>query len=209
MELISDPAKWSGALPVVLAAPADGRPARRTLLRALAARALGRPAEAVEILHAEGRAPVLVQPAESGLHLSSASRGSLAVAALARTPIGVDVERVEPGTEPPWNVLHPDERRWLEALAAGERDDEFARLWAGKEAYLKALGIGLVREPSSFAVLPCRDDPGCTVRDPERAGFVHVATAWVTQAGHRYAVAAAQVTADPSRDTTYPGQMPG
>jgi 4'-phosphopantetheinyl transferase len=209
MELISDPAKWSGALPVVLAAPADGRPARRTLLRALAARALGRPAEAVEILHAEGRAPVLVQPAESGLHLSSASRGSLAVAALARTPIGVDVERVEPGSEPPWNVLHSDERRWLAALAGGEREQGFAQLWAGKEAYLKALGIGLVREPSSFAVLPCRDGAGWSVRDPERDGFVQVATTWVAQAGQRYAVAAAQVTAGRPRDGIQARQVLG
>ena len=72
---------------------------------------------------------------------------------LAPRPIGVDIERVGPAIDPPWNVLAPDE---IGALVAIEdpvaRHDAFMRLWTVKEAALKALGIGLVREPSALAV---------------------------------------------------------
>jgi phosphopantetheinyl transferase len=188
MRLISDPEDWNGELPPVLVAPASGTAERRALLRALVAYVLGAAPDVVSIAHEEGRAPRLLVPEDAAFHLSSASRDGLAALAVGRAPVGVDIELVEAATEPPWHVLHPEERAWLMGLPAGERERGFARLWAAKEAYLKALGIGVAREPSSFAVLP--EGEAMQVRDPARPGErILVATASTTDGGRDFAVA--------------------
>jgi hypothetical protein len=194
MRPISDLAQWAGDLPVVLITAAAGAPARRLLLRALAARVLHLAPEAVIVTHQEGRAPRLAMP-EIALHLSSASRAGLAALGVGRAALGIDIEVVEPGREPPWNVLHPDERAWLAGLSAPEQARSFARLWTAKEAYLKALGIGLAREPSSFAILPGSTAGLMRLPDPARAGAdVKLSTTGVTHGGRDFAVALAELT---------------
>jgi phosphopantetheinyl transferase len=189
MRPMTNLAEWDGALPAMLVGPAGDQEARRGLLRALAARVLHIPPELVVVAHGEGRAPWLLAPEASGLCLSSASRAGMAALAVGRGPIGVDIEAVEPGIEPPWNVLHPDERACLSGLAPDEQGRSFARIWAAKEAYLKALATGLGREPSSFAALPA-DETGAEMRmvDPGRPA-AKVTTAWVTREARDYAVA--------------------
>ena len=153
--------EWDGAGPALFLARVADAAQRRARLAALAARALRRAPAEVEVAHREGRAPRLLRPEGSGLHLASSSRGGLSALGAARTRIGVDVEVIEAGAPPPWNVLHPAEvaalRREADPAAA------FAALWAVKEAYLKALGIGLAREPASFAV---RIGPAVAIDDP-------------------------------------------
>jgi phosphopantetheinyl transferase len=193
MRPMANLAKWDGALPAVLVAPAGDQAARRGLLRALAARVLHLSPEDVALAYEEGRAPELIAPEASGLRLSSASRAGTAALAVGRGPIGVDIEAVEPGIEPPWNVLHPGERAWLSGLSQNQQRRGFAQLWAVKEAYLKALGTGLGREPSSFAALPAdQTDADMRITDPGRPG-ASVATAWVTWEGRDYAVALAEL----------------
>lgn len=153
--LHDDLGTWAGRLPAVLVGEVGGSEARHALLREMAARALGRPADEVEIRHERGRPPRLIRP-RSGLRLSSASRGTLAALAVAERAVGVDVEAVGAAEAIPWNVLAPAEADALRRSPVPERD--FARLWAVKEAYLKALGLGLSREPSSFAVRLEPDD---------------------------------------------------
>ena len=196
MRPISDLAQWAGDLPVVLVAAASDAPARRLLLRELAARVLQLAPDAVVIAHREGRAPRLAMPPETtGLHLSSASRAGLAALAVGRVALGVDIEAVEPGREPPWNVLHPDERAWLAGLSAPEQARSFALLWAAKEAYLKALGIGLAREPSSFVILPGQIAGSMRLVDPARAGAgVRLSAEIVAHGGRDFAVALAELT---------------
>jgi phosphopantetheinyl transferase len=143
---------WDGGLPAALVAVGTTAEQRAHLLRALAARALGIDAEAVVIERAEGQAPRLVTPPRTGLILSVASRADFAAFAIARAPAGIDVEVADPAGEIPWNVLHGREAAFLKMLAVEARAGAFARLWSLKEAYLKALGVGFKREPSSFAV---------------------------------------------------------
>ncbi|WAH97989.1 4'-phosphopantetheinyl transferase family protein [Arthrobacter sp. MMS18-M83] len=50
-------------------------------------------------------------------------------------------------------ALTPRERRHLDALDAGHRALERARLWARKEAWLKMAGVGLRVDPNSLDVL--------------------------------------------------------
>jgi phosphopantetheinyl transferase len=132
--------------------PSDEREAvlvRRGLVRLCVAAALDVPAADVAILWSQRGAPLL---APFGDHrLSWAQRGNRFACAMARQPIGVDVE-ISDGGEIPWNVLHADEVRALRATPPTERDTLFSRIWAAKEAYGKALGEGLRRESTEFSV---------------------------------------------------------
>lgn len=166
------------ALPSTLIVRGVSPEERRALLRALAARALGLDPARVAVRHAPGRAPAVIRPAEAGLRLSSASRAGTAALAVATTPVGVDVERADPAAAVPWRVLHPAEAAMLVAVPHAERARAFARLWSLKEAYLKALGLGLSREPASFAVRLI-DEERAAVEDALRpAADVTARSAW-------------------------------
>lgn len=80
----------------------------------------------------------------------SISHCDVAVAvAVAREPVGIDVEMVTPlDMEVARRVLNDDELR--EVLAAPRPDIEFTRLWTIKESYLKMLGTGLIDDLPSL-----------------------------------------------------------
>lgn len=180
---------WTGDLPIALVAAGTSVAERRGLLLRLAAAANGVNPDQVEILHEEGRAPRLQRPSGSGLQLSSAGRAGLTAVAVSAGPVGVDVELVEPGIEPPWRVLHPAEAEAIMRLPQRER--AFARLWACKEAYLKALGLGLSRDPASFQI-DLQPDGSASIRDPERPGNeFELATVWREVGGRCFALALA------------------
>lgn len=146
------PAAWLIASPQRPANLAERSTLRRAMAREVVARQLGLPPEAVAIGHdAKGR-PVLAHPVGKGQHLSLATRCGLVAVALARAPVGVDVERIEPSASPPLASLHRDERGFLAALPEAARARAFAQIWTAKEAYVKALGTGFVRPPESFCV---------------------------------------------------------
>ena len=153
------------ALPSALIIAAGSLEERRAKLRQLVAGVLGRDPGQVEIEHAPERPPVVASPPGSGLHLSSASRGAVAVLGVSAAPIGVDVEAADEAGEIPWNALHRDEAAMLRALHGQPQAMALARLWSLKESYLKALGLGLGREPASFAVR-FRDGELAQIDDP-------------------------------------------
>jgi 4'-phosphopantetheinyl transferase len=134
--------------------PARGAFLRRRAAtrRAVAAR-LGVAPEGVEIGHAPSGAPRVLAHGCS-LKISVSGRADVCAVATAEAPIGVDIEPLEPlrTIEPPWNMLHPNERDALETLTSEARAEAFSRLWAAKEAYLKALGLGFAREPTKIAI---------------------------------------------------------
>ena len=139
------PAVWlmaTGAAPAGLAARSR---LRRETAAGILARQLDRPEAALTIDHLPGGRPVL--PGCEGLHLSLATR-----AGLARDPVGVDVEEIQPETPVPLALLHALEQAELERAPAADRASVFAQIWAAKEAYVKALGTGFARPPESFAV---------------------------------------------------------
>jgi 4'-phosphopantetheinyl transferase len=183
VQFIDELPGWDRALPAALILPVGTPEQRRAMLRRFVARALTLDPALIEIEYASDRAPIVGRPVSSGLYLSTASRGGLAVLGAARAPIGVDVETVEEGGEIPWNVLHPSEAEMLQELKGHAQAMAFARLWSLKESYLKSLGVGLKREPSSFAV-HLLEGEAAQIGDPlARAAVADARTTWRSAAG--------------------------
>ncbi|MET7621967.1 4'-phosphopantetheinyl transferase superfamily protein [Streptomyces sp. NPDC005408] len=91
--------------------------------------------------------PALADP-PLPLHFSLSHGGDLVLIGTAAVPVGVDVEPVPaPSVVADLaGVMHPAEQAELAAAPAARRPAAFTRLWARKEAYLKALGTGLGRD---------------------------------------------------------------
>jgi phosphopantetheinyl transferase len=134
------------------AGPRDYFLRRRALTRHLVARLQDGAPNAVVIAYDEAGAPRLRAPA-ANFFVSVAARGPLAAVAVAQTPLGIDIEISGTARAPLREVLHPRERAIIEA-AWRENGDAlpFLRLWTAKEAYLKALGSGFMRDPASILV---------------------------------------------------------
>lgn len=174
---LTSPDQRAAALPAVWLVATDHRPAtlmersalRRDLARIILAKQLGLAPDSVRIEHEPGGRPLIAAPFGSGLQISLATRAGLVALALAHGPVGVDVEQVDPASQPPLAALHPTEQAMLLALPPPARPLAFAQLWSAKEAYVKALGTGFRRAPDSFEVKLAGLD-GFSVQDPERPG---------------------------------------
>lgn len=110
-------------------------------------------------------------PHENLPHFNLSHSGDLVLIAVSDRVVGVDVERVRPdlvdaGVEAV--VLAPDERAGLRACSREERVAGFFTALTYKEAYAKALGIGMQLPLSQLSILPyLRTGP--TVLLPETA----------------------------------------
>ncbi|HEY1014314.1 MAG TPA: 4'-phosphopantetheinyl transferase superfamily protein [Herpetosiphonaceae bacterium] len=105
------------------------------------------------------------------LHFNLSHSHQLMALALAGRPVGVDVERERFELDHAGlaaGAFSPTERAALAALPADERPRAFFRIWARKEAFIKALGAGLSQPLDSFdvsleegvaALLATRPDP--------------------------------------------------
>jgi 4'-phosphopantetheinyl transferase len=113
--------------------------------------------------------PHLARGPTAGLRFNVAHTDELALFALTwGREVGVDVERERPDVE--WRELAqrffaPAEVAALTALPAEEQRPAFYRCWTRKEAYVKALGLGMQVPLDGFAV---------TLTD-EHAALVHTA----------------------------------
>jgi phosphopantetheinyl transferase len=160
MNWLTSPDTTAAILPAAWLVATEARPTnlversrlRRDLAQRIVARQLGLTVAGVTIGHDATGRPLLERPGGTKLHLSLATRSGLVAVALAEHPVGIDVERVDPTETPPLAALHPAEAAMLLGLPEAARPLAFARLWSAKEAYVKALGTGFVREPESFAV---------------------------------------------------------
>jgi len=135
--------------------------ATRAALRELLADRLHCPAGAVDIQigpHGKPRLPGAAPLAFNVAH--SAERGLVAIADGAVEAVGVDVERVDSKMEwrePAQQVMHPLELAALDGLPRARALRRFFELWALKEAFLKALGVGFEGEARRWAFTPATE----------------------------------------------------
>ncbi len=128
--------------------PADARRFRaaRLLLRQVLAAYLD--CEPREIAYGQGPRgkPCLSFPAGSSLKFNLSRSGDLALVAVARMEVGVDVEKIDPAipaADIARSFFSPGEQSLLETLSRPDRAPAFYRLWTRKEALMKATGEGL------------------------------------------------------------------
>lgn len=92
------------------------------------------------------------QLAAGELEFNTSHSGTRVVVAVARVPVGIDIERIEPIPEDEFGalvefVLAPAEVAELMTLPEEERVGAYFRVWTRKEAYVKATGEGISRRP--------------------------------------------------------------
>lgn len=108
---------------------------------------IGKQPREVALIHRAKSKPLLAPFGKPmSLHFSlSHTSGYIGIVISRCYEVGVDVENIQPFPNPQnfKLVLHPAERDWLYGLRDTERGREFFRIWTAKEAYSKALGIGL------------------------------------------------------------------
>ncbi|MBX3463496.1 MAG: 4'-phosphopantetheinyl transferase superfamily protein [Planctomycetes bacterium] len=125
-----------------------GHGALRTILGGY----LGVPPTAVEFTQGPRGKPYV---AGAGPFFNLSHSGKLALVALAGSEVGIDVEKVrhlESLTAIAQRHFSPTEFAALDALPEAGRQLAFYRCWTRKEAYIKALGLGLAMPLDTFDV---------------------------------------------------------
>jgi len=87
------------------------------------------------------------------IHFSISHSSHFVACAMADCEIGIDIQHLVKVNEPLMRrVLSDEELGMVMALHGEERQMLFARLWALKEAYLKAVGTGITDDFPSFSL---------------------------------------------------------
>ncbi len=83
--------------------------------------------------------------------------GKKAMAVFDEKEIGCDIEKIRPfSKDVVERCFNEEEREYLEKR--GNSDKEFTRIWVYKESFLKAIGSGISKDLSSFAIIPSKGD---------------------------------------------------
>ena len=148
--------------------------AARVGLRVILGRYLGRgPADVPIDLEPAGKPRLAAAGVgESTLEFNLSHSGELALVAVADGgAVGVDVERLRPVKRLEEIAVRFFSRREHDAILAAApagRPDAFLRCWTGKEAVLKAIGLGLGHPLDSFDAWPV-DPAGGWINLPPRS----------------------------------------
>lgn len=110
----------------------------------------------IAVIHEMNGKPVL--PGMEGVSISLSHSGCYGAAAVTRRGrAGVDIERVRSFREEMLRAFLTEEEFGRVMAAEGQERDVLATgYWAGKEAYLKALGLGLRRHPQTISIADLR-----------------------------------------------------
>ncbi|HEX9987864.1 MAG TPA: 4'-phosphopantetheinyl transferase superfamily protein [Chloroflexia bacterium] len=137
--------------------------AGRGFLRAVLARYLRIEPGEVRFSYGEQGKPTLPGDAgEGAIHFNLAHSGELALCAVARREVGIDLELIRPVSESAQiadRYFSMRERAAFHSRPLEEAGEGFLRQWTRKEAYLKARGCGLSLEPDRVEVWGGQDGP--------------------------------------------------
>lgn len=122
-------------------------------LRTLLSQYADRPAGAIPLEYGPSGKPCL--PSSFGLEFNLSHSQDAALFAVARHPVGVDLEAIRPvqnALSVAEGFFAPSEIAALRLVNADQLSESFLRCWTRKEAFVKACGDGLSRPLESFAV---------------------------------------------------------
>ncbi len=145
------------------------------LLRHLLARYAGVSPRCLSFVRdAKGKPQVLVHDNSAGWQFNlSRNEGSAAIAISQVARLGIDIESPRPVRRAQaiaQRHYSPEEQAYLDNGSAEQRCWRFFRIWARKEAYVKATGTGLDRQLRSFSTVDAMGSRGlCYDTDDETA----------------------------------------
>jgi 4'-phosphopantetheinyl transferase len=155
----------------------------RGLLKRLLGWYLHRDPVTLSFAYRPGGRPFLPEALSAGrLNFNLAHSGGLGLLAFSRDrEVGIDIERIRetsPVEKLAERFFSPKEFSRLQALPAEERRQGFFQLWTYKEAYLKALGVGLYRSLAEFTL----EDSGHGVSELRDPGNFRGGRRWTLRA---------------------------
>lgn len=138
----------------------------RGLLRLLMGSLTGHEPERLQFCYGPWGKPALVpEPGGPTIHFNVSHSEEMAVYAFARDrELGIDVERLRPINDLDRIAAHffaPGERLRLREVPVALRAWAFLACWTRKEAYIKALGVGLTLPLDRFEVSLAPGEPAC------------------------------------------------
>lgn len=116
------------------------------------------------------------KPRMPGIEFSVSHTDAWVACAISSDPVGIDVETLpaDDGDDRLPDALERSfsrsERAWLESLPLAARRLSVYFIWTRKEAYLKALGLGIPGGLDSFSAVPSGYGAFERVDDPRRSG---------------------------------------
>lgn len=125
----------------------------------------------VELVPADNGKPRVLHGSNFTFNLSHAG-DALLIATACGFEVGIDVERLDRTLDIERlmvSVLHPNELSRLLHREAAEMTRMFFRYWTCKEAYLKALGVGLAGDMSSVELVFSSDGSSVRLVDHDTA----------------------------------------
>lgn len=165
----------------------------RGLLRLVLGGQLGLAPGDVPICYTGVGKPALVEP-HAGLHFNVTHTDGLALIAFARRPVGIDVERIRPLSDPEGMVgrfFSIAEQESYLTLVPEVRAAGFFRGWTCKEAIIKAVGLSVAYlDGFDVEINPTCPAALLATRHPVLAGADWTLAAWEPAAGYSAAIAA-------------------
>ena len=135
----------------------------RALERDVLSRYVGVEARALVFTRNGFGKPMLMEPDPCSISYSLSHTTDLSVCAVSSgQAIGVDVESLQRASNHETiakRFFTESESTFLESLEGGEQSTEFLRLWTLKEAFIKAVGLGLALPLNSFELETFSDRP--------------------------------------------------
>jgi 4'-phosphopantetheinyl transferase len=130
--------------------------AGRALLRIVLGKYLGSDPKKLTFRIGEHGKPELAE--KNAIHFNLSHTRSLAAIAVTHSgAIGVDVERVRENVDSlqlAERYFSKQESAWVRSHSVSKRAGAFFSCWTAKEAYIKALGMGLSTQLDQFAIVP-------------------------------------------------------
>lgn len=170
---VLDPAEQQRVQRVVHVRTREDARRGRIALRLLLARYLGCAAQAIRFEQGVHGKPWVQRPPWPGFFNLSHSDG-LALVAVAREEVGVDIERcvARDGMDRLLaQICSPQEAGALDPARSPDLvQHRLYRLWTRKEAYCKATGLGLGRPPRAFSVVGADGSAVARIDDATLAG---------------------------------------